>query len=297
MTSIHKYDHIALWATLMLGTLLVFCGSAFAGQYVRVSPDLELYYEEAGSGTPIIFIPGWSGTTEFFKSQIIYFSSDYRAIVYDPRGQGRSSKTLEGNNYIKHAADLKALMDALRLDGVVLVGHSLGCADAHTYFRAYGTENVKAFVCIDQPPKTLIEQEGDWGYHTFPDSFKAFNENVNHNRLQFTRGFTSMVTRVMTEEETNWMVDELMKTPTHVAISLWLDGNISDYSSDAKMIDGKIPVLYVLSEQEGYTETAKAWLTKNTPNAQIEAFGHHAMFWEFPDKFNAAVDAFLEKIK
>ena len=281
----------------VLGITFGLFNNVSAGEYIRVSPDLDIYYEEVGTGTPIIFIPGWSGTTEFFHSQIEYFSNNYRVIVYDPRGQGRSSKTLENNHYPQHGADLKALMDALMLEDVVLVGHSLGCADAHTYFRAFGTENVKAFVCIDQPPKTLIEQEGDWGMHNFPESFKTFNDNINHNRLQFTRGFTGMIKRTMTEEEINWMVDELIKTPTHVAIALWLDGNITDFTSDAKMIDGKIPVLYVLAEHDGYTETAKAWLTENTPNTQIEAFGYHAMFWEFPDRFNAVVDAFLEKLK
>jgi non-heme chloroperoxidase len=118
MISIRKYQHLARRATLVLGTLFACCGNAFAGQYVRVSPDLELYYEEAGSGTPIIFIPGWAGTTEFFQQQMTHFSKRYRAISYDPRSQGRSSKTLENNHYTQHGADLKAFMDALKLKEV-----------------------------------------------------------------------------------------------------------------------------------------------------------------------------------
>ena len=66
-----------------------------------MSPDLELYYDEAGAGRPIIFIPGWAGTTEFYDLQMPYFAKSYRALTYDPRSQGRSSKTLENNHYLQ----------------------------------------------------------------------------------------------------------------------------------------------------------------------------------------------------
>ena len=101
------------------------------GQYIRVSPDLELYYEEAGAGTPIIFIPGWAGTTEFYVHQMSYFAKNYRALTYDPRSQGRSSKTLENNHYAQHGKDLKAFMDALDLQDVTLVALSAGCFDVY----------------------------------------------------------------------------------------------------------------------------------------------------------------------
>jgi pimeloyl-ACP methyl ester carboxylesterase len=278
--------------------LLVLFGNVFAGQYVRVSPDLDIYYEDAGTGTPIIFIPGWTGTTSVFKAQVEHFAQNYRAITYDPRGQGRSSKTLENNNYTQHGADLKGFINSLMLKDVVVVGHSTGCKEAFSYFQADGIENVRAFVCIDEPPKSVIEQEGDWGNFMFPGEFKAVNDGLKYDRLKFTREFIpTMVTRDMAEDEINEMADDMMKTPTHIAISLNLDGNISDYRLDAMMIDGKIPVLYVLSEREGYTAAAKAWLRKNMPNTQIEAFAYHLMFWEFPDKFNAVVDDFLLDIE
>ena len=68
--------------------------TAFAGQYVRVSADLELYYDEAGSGRPLIFITGWTGTNEFFiPYQLSHFSQKYHVVAYDPRSQGRSTGT------------------------------------------------------------------------------------------------------------------------------------------------------------------------------------------------------------
>ena len=274
------------------------CSNVTAGEYIRVSPDMEIYYEDEGAGAPIIFIPGWTGTTTIFEAQISHFSKNYRAISYDPRGLGRSSKTLANHNTTQHGADLKAFMDALELVDVVLVGHSAGCYDSHAYIRGYGIANIKAFICIDAPPKGIIEQDGDWARIKYINDLIPFNDGMNHNRSNYTRDFLStMFTLPMSKEELNEFVDESMKTPTYVAILKWVDGIISDYTPEAKMIDGKIPVLYVLSEEEGRTDTAKAWLRKNTPNTRIEAFGLHFMFWEFPDRFNAIVDEFLNDIE
>jgi len=294
MTSISKYHGASLWTALVYITLLAFSGSAYAGQYVRVSPDLDIYYEEAGSGTPIIFIPGWIGTTEFFKAQIAHFSENYRAITYDPRSQGRSSKTLSGNDHMQHGADLKAFLNALALEDVIIVGHSSGCVDSYAYFRTNGTKNIKAFVCIDSTPKEVMAYDGDWAFTKSPLDYRPLYDGLTNDRVNITREFVqSMVTRPMTEKELNHMVDEMMKTPTFVAKQLLLEWFILDWTEEVKMVAGKIPVLNVLAESR--IETGKAWLAENAPSSEVAEFDLHLMFWEFPAEFNAVVDAFLDK--
>lgn len=71
-----------------------------------------------------MFIPGLTFSGEIFKAQLEYFSGNYRVIAIDPRGQGLSAKTVDGNDYMTHGRDLAALMDGLGLDGAVLVGWS-----------------------------------------------------------------------------------------------------------------------------------------------------------------------------
>lgn len=60
-------------------------------------------------------------------------------------------------------------------------------------------------------------------------------------------------------------------------------------------IDGKIPVLNVLSE--AHADAGKAWLAKNAPHSETFVLGNHMMFREYPEKFNAAVDAFLDRVQ
>ena len=287
--------------TLFFGFGLAQGGDAeLQGKYVKVSPDLDIYYIEAGTGDTIIFIPGWTGTTYYMQQQVEHFSKNYHAISYDPRSQGRSSKTPENNNYTQHGHDLKAFMDALKLEDVVLVGHSAGCHEAHAYFRAYGTENAKAFVCIDESPKAIIEKEGDWGWYSAATDFVGGHNALAYDRMNFTRGFIpALYTRPPSKAEQERLVDAVMMTPTSVALQLNYDSAVADYTPEARMIDAEIPVLYVLADQEGWADVGQAWLAKNAPNTEVVVMEGtaHSMHDEFPGKFNAVVDSFLEGIE
>jgi len=283
------------------GWLAAHAAPAVAGQMLRLSKDLEVYYEEAGRGTPMIFIPLWTGTSALYKAQLEHFAKRYRAISYDPRGQGRSSKTLDGNHYIQHGADLAAFMNALELKDVILVGHSYGCQTAYAYFREHGVKNVKAFVCIDSPPKPIVESDEDWGLFKHPNDMKAFQQGMTHARVKTTQEFVqSMVTRPLSPGERDWLVGEMVRTPAFVTLLLDYDAAMSDFSPEAKAIDGKIPVLNVLSDPgwfEGWTAAGKAWLAKNAPHSRVATLGLHFMQWEMPEKFNATLDAFLAGLR
>jgi len=290
---------------ILMTTLAVAFGlntSAVAGNFVRVSPDLVVHYEEAGSGTPIVFIPGWSSSTEYYARQLAYFSKDYRAITFDPRSQGLSSKTLENNHYVQHGADLKAFLDALQLKDVILVGHSNGCYDIYAYVRGNGVDNLKAMIAIDcSPPKQLWTEEGDeWiRFKEAREMMRGYTA-INYKRADVLAAiFQNMVTRELTPEESEFFVKMVAKTPNHVSTLLLLDGHFSNYIEEAKLIGSKIPVLYFLGE-DGYfgkpPETAQVWLQQNMPSAETTVFGRHLLHWEFPEKFNATVDGFLARL-
>lgn len=287
---------IAFFALCTISTL------TFAGKYVRVSPDLDIYYEEAGAGRPIVLIPGWTGSGAYLQQQVAHFSKRYRALVYDPRSHGRSSKTLENNTYTQHGADLRAFMDALKLKDVILIGHSWGCYDAYAYFRAFGTNNVKAFVCLDQSPKDIMDKEGDWGTLKTLSDFTGFYQGVAYDRVKTTREFMqSMVTRKLKQDEIDWLSDEVLKTPTYVAVSLMYDGNVADYTAEAKAIEAKIPVLNVVADPgwyPGWAAAAQNWgKTVATRTEVVVLPGLHLMHWESPDKVNGVLDKFLDKVK
>ena len=268
-------------------------------EYIRVSPDLELFYVDQGTGTPMIFIPGWCSTTEVFeKYQIPHFSENYRTISYDPRSHGRSSKTLENNHYIQRGKDLGAFMDALDLKDFILVGHSAGCLDIYAYVREFGTNNLKSIIFIDYMPKPIAADKGDWA--EFSDAMEVgefVNATIQDFRGLMTAFASSLMNRDLTEDELKWLMDQWLKTPTYAAALTLVDAAFSDYTAEAQKINGKIPVLNLVSDwYEGWAESAQAWLTRNAPNSEVYVLGKHLMFLESPEEFNEAVDSFLRKL-
>lgn len=219
----------------------------------------------------------------------------YRVITFDPRGPGRSSLTLENNNYTQHGADLAAFIDRLGLKDVILAGWSYGCLDVYAYVRREGLENVKAFVCIDETPKTLGTAPDDWAEGDIA-AMKGFIDGVAYDRRAFTAEFGKwMVKRELSPDELSWIVDQSLRTPTYVAVLLLTDGLLADYTPEAKMMDGKVPVLNVVREE--WAEPAIAWMKTNTPNSEAFVFKGHMHFWAEPEAFNAALDGFLRKVE
>lgn len=269
--------------------------NAQAREYVSIDDggEIKLYYEEAGSGDPLVFVPGWTMTVRYFDRQLDYFegSKSTRFIVYDPRAHGRSTRTLDGANYVQHARDLKAFIDRLGLKQVVLGGWSWGMDTVYAYISMYGTDNIRAVVNIDQAPNPLASGEGAWtdgdttGAKAFFDAFAA-------DRTAATRAFLpTMFTKPPSPEDLRWMESEAMQTPDIVAQLLYYDGWMFDHTETVRKID--VPQLYYVSQ--GKAAAASAFILRNSPQAELVALGEHAMFYDHAAEFNDRLAKFLAK--
>src|SRR5438445_2723752 len=121
--------------------------------YIKVgqenSTPIEVYYEDHGSGSPVVLIHGWplSGAS-WEKQTAALLAARHRVITYDRRGFGRSSKPVVGYNYDTFAADLDAVLSALNLMDVSLVGFSMGSGEVTRYLGKYGSKRVRKAVLI-----------------------------------------------------------------------------------------------------------------------------------------------------
>src|SRR5712691_4889838 len=113
------------------------------------STNIELYYEDHGSGSPVVLIHGWplSGAS-WEKQTAALLAAGHRVITYDRRGFGRSSQPSVGYNYDTFAADLNTLLTTLDLTNVDLVGFSMGTGEVTRYIGKYGTSRVRKAVLI-----------------------------------------------------------------------------------------------------------------------------------------------------
>ncbi len=260
--------------------------------YISIpNSDVNLYYEDEGKGRTIIFIPGWTMTTGFFQKQQEYFKENYRVISYDPRSQGKSSKSIKNNTYAQHAIDLKALIDALGVSEIILVGWSSGCLTQYAYMEQFGMEKIDRMVFIDEPPKWIGDVSKEWVYGSF-DGYRSSVEGLLGDRLPGAGGTVDwMLKEPIDSLERNWMISEMLMTPSYAALSLYVDGMISDYTEVLKSADGNTPMLFLL--RESWIEEGKKWLSQHVPTAKALPITSHAMFWEKPAEFNRLLEQFI----
>ena len=264
------------------------------GDYLEVAPGIEIYYEDEGEGPPLVLVPGWTFTTKVFDHQFAAFSSSHRVISFDPRSHGRSTVTLEGNDYATQAADLDRLLQHLGVENPVLLGWSAGSLATWHYVRDHGTEGIRAHVCVDMPPVGMSCEEGTWMEGSIAD-LSGFFQGLRTPQGQ--RGIVTwyadnvMIEQEMTPELTAWIVEQSTATPPVLAAAYIADVAFADYQAEAKKVDAEIPSLFFVASHWG--ETAKPYLAELCPSSRVEIFGGHMMFWEYPEKFNAILSEFL----
>ena len=267
------------------------------GAYVEVAPGVDLYYEDEGEGTPLVLIPGWTFTTRVYDHQFAAFAGSHRVISFDPRSHGRSTVTSDGNNYATQAADLAVLLDLLSVENPVLLGWSAGSLTAWHHVRNRGTGGIGGFVSVDMPPLGMSCDPADWVEGSISD-LAGFFQGVQ--TAQGQRGVVTwyadnvMIEGEMSPEVTAWVVEQSLATPPLIAANLIADVCFANYLDEAKRVDADIPSLYYVAEH--WAETAKPFLATHCPNSRVEAFGGHMMFWEYPERFNASLAAFLATI-
>lgn len=268
------------------------------GHYLEVAPGIEIYYEDEGEGTPLVLIPGWTFTTRVFDHQFAEFSGSHRVISFDPRSHGRSTVTLEGNNYATQAADLARLLAHLEVENPVLLGWSTGSLTTWHHVRNHGTANLRGHVSVDMPPLGTSCEEGAWMEGSIAD-LSGFFQGVQTRRGQ--RGIVTwyadnvMIEQDLTPESTAWIVEQSLATPPLMAAAHIADATFANYQEEAEKVDADVPSLFFVASH--WAETAGPYLARHCPNSRVEAFGGHMMFWEYPEKFNALLAEFLATIE
>ncbi|SFM23867.1 Pimeloyl-ACP methyl ester carboxylesterase [Bradyrhizobium sp. NFR13] len=127
--------------------------------HVTTPDGTQLYYEEVGTGSPVVFVHEYAGDYRTWEPQLRYFSRSYRCITYSQRGYPPSDVPTDPARYGQDIArdDVIALMDALKIDKAHIVGHSMGASTA-------------LHVGIHYPGRCLSVTAASCGYGSSPDS-------------------------------------------------------------------------------------------------------------------------------
>jgi non-heme chloroperoxidase len=124
------------------------------------SASIELYYEDQGSGPPVVLLSGWPLDSRSWEPQThALLAAAYRVIAYDRRGFGRSSRPAVGYDFSTLAGDLDKLLTELDLREVTLIGFSLGTGELARYIGTYGTDRLKGCVFIESLAPSFVKSD------------------------------------------------------------------------------------------------------------------------------------------
>ena len=145
----------------------------------------QIYYNDWGTGQPVVFSHGWPLSADAFEDQMFYLASrGYRCIAHDRRGHGRSSQPWGGNDMNTYAEDLLTLVEKLDLKDAIHVGHSTGGGEVARYIGRYGTKRVAKAVLIAAVPPIMLKSASNPG--GLPISvFDGIRTGVQTDRSQF----------------------------------------------------------------------------------------------------------------
>jgi non-heme chloroperoxidase len=236
------------------------------------SGSVELYYEDHGSGPPVVLIHGYPLSGRAWDKQVpVLLDSGRRVITYDRRGFGKSSRPTTGYDYDTFAADLKALMEKLDLRDATLVGHSMGTGEVTRYLGAYGSDRVARAVLVSPIPPFLLQTDDN--PEGLPrDMFDGFGSLVSTEAFQVSFSIATGASAV----------------PAVACIPTWE----TDFRSDLRKID--VPLLVVQGDSDRILPFPKTG--KRLPDVMndlelvvIEG-GPHAIAWTHADRVNSEHD-------
>ena len=160
--------------------------------FIKTVDGTELFYNDWGSGRPVVLIHGWPLDADMWSDQAVFLAENgLRVIAYDRRGFGRSSQPWNGYDYDTLAADLAAVMDGLDLKDAVLVGFSMGGGEVARYLSRFGTARVaKAALVAAVTPYLLKTPDNPTGVDQ--SVFDGILDGLKKDRPHFLAGFGRM---------------------------------------------------------------------------------------------------------
>jgi non-heme chloroperoxidase len=264
------------------------------------STAIQLYYEDHGSGSPVVLIHGYPLSGRAWDKQIRPLcDAGHRVITYDRRGFGRSSQPISGYDYDTFAADLKALMDGLDLQDATLVGHSMGTGEVTRYLGSYGSERVARAVLVSPIPpfllKTADNPEGVPG-----ELFDGFVQAAEADTPSWMKGMLDNFYN-MDQLGGTLVSDEAFQASLNLATSASAAAAVAciqtwktDFRADLAKLD--VPLLAVQGDADRILPLPKSG--KRLPNfvdcrlVVIEG-GPHGIAWTHAEQVNDALLQFI----
>jgi pimeloyl-ACP methyl ester carboxylesterase len=267
------------------------------------SGDIQLYYEDHGSGDPVVLIHGYPLSGASWEKQVpVLLGAGHRVITYDRRGFGKSSHPTTGYNYDTFAEDLHKLLTHLKLRDFALVGFSMGGGEVARYIGKYGSKGVSMAVIIGGIPPYLLKTTDN------PDGvdggvFEGIQKAIAADRYAFFTEFFKnffntdvFLGKRISEQavQASWNVAAgASSTASLACVPTWHE----DFRADLARVDVPTLVIHGVADRIVPIAAAGEKTAKLVKGARLAAIkdGPHAVNWTHAEELNAELVSFLGK--
>jgi pimeloyl-ACP methyl ester carboxylesterase len=267
------------------------------------SDNIDLYYEDHGSGKPVVLIHGYPLSGASWEKQVaVLLAAGHRVITYDRRGFGKSSQPTTGYNYDTFAEDLHKVVTHLELHDFALVGFSMGGGEVARYLGKYGSKGVTKAVFISSVPPFLLKTPDN------PDGvdgsiFEAIQKAVSADRYAFFTDFFKnfyntdlLLSKRVSEQavQASWNIAAgASSTASLACVPTWHE----DFLKDLAQIE--VPTLVIHGDADRILPIAAsgrrtAQLIKEARLVVVKD-GPHCITWTHADEVNRELLEFLGK--
>ena len=274
----------------------------------ETSDGVKLSYWEAGSGNPLVFIPGWSANGAEFINVMYLLSKNYHVYVLDPRNQGLSQQVDYGTRITRFSADLKEFSEHLGLESADYCGWSMGASVLWGYIDLFGTKGIRKAVFVDEP--VSIYSHADWSEQERLDA-GGMTSSAERMVATFTSGAPTnalvvdmkVVERAMAKDSPYYVnseafASEFVKTDPKFTAKVLFDHTTNDWR-DVIRHKIKVPTA-IFSGEYSHNLPSQRWMASVIPDATLYAYteaeqGDHFLMFKNPFKFTEDLRAFLER--
>ncbi|SHM95653.1 Pimeloyl-ACP methyl ester carboxylesterase [Duganella sacchari] len=266
--------------------------------FIRTGDGVDLFYRDWGQGEPVLFIAGWSLPSDMWQYQMLALSQrGLRCIAFDRRGHGRSSDPGRGYDFDTLADDIAAVIDALGLEQVMLVGHSMGCNEIIRYLSRHGEARVKRVALLGTMTPMICRDDSN------PDGLDpallAFFRTQELGR-DFPAWIDGNMPPFLAPDTSPGIANWLRQLALGASLQALVECNRALASADfrAELARISTPVLLIAADQDvsaPFELTAKPTAAL-LPNAQLRMYqgAPHGMFVTHTERVNDDLLTFLD---
>lgn len=265
---------------------------------VEVGDGVSLRVIEAGKpgdAPALVFIPGWSTSGDIWRHQIDTFAKTHHVITFDPRSQGESTKTTNGNTPEIRAQDLHALLERLGVRRPVLIGWSQAVQDIAAFVERYGTKDLAGIVLVDAAVSDGADGMVTRSQET-AEQFKMFAVYQAHQKEYLAGMMRAIISKPQSDGVIERLVSTGIKTPSDIGVGM-LVADMFGVNRTPALKKIECPTLIVASTTSFELPRQQA-AANQIPHARFEKIDDaaHAVFVDQPDRFDELLKNFLANV-